>query len=385
MTPSSNDIKVLEAQADRALASRDLAGAQALLTRAVALPGGSPDLWMKLAAVRRSGADLQGALEALSGALSQDPRAFLPLLMRSAILAELGRTDEAGEMAAAAIFHAPPRDRLPPILLTEFDKATRLADEHREGQAVLFRHATAEFSERGDAAARARIDRFISNSVRATRAFAQEPTHFHFPGLPVVEFFGPRELPWLEELQAATPVIRAEFDALIAREAADIVPYVQYPADVPLAQWRALNHSRQWSAIHLLKSGEVVESNARHCPRTMALFGNFDQPHVPGRSPNLMFSLLAPGTRIPPHNGVTNTRLVVHLPLIVPPGCGFRVGGETREWRVGEAFAFDDTIEHEAWNDSAQLRVVLIGDVWRPELGEVERAAAAAVMSAGAP
>lgn len=106
------------------------------------------------------------------------------------------------------------------------------------------------------------------------------------------------------------------------------------------------------------------------------------QPHVRNASPNAMFSLLAPRTRIPPHTGVANTRLVCHLPLIVPPNCGFRVGETTREWRVGEAFVFDDTIEHEAWNESDELRVVLIIDLWAPALGATERAAVAAVIGA---
>jgi aspartyl/asparaginyl beta-hydroxylase (cupin superfamily) len=85
-----------------------------------------------------------------------------------------------------------------------------------------------------------------------------------------------------------------------------------------------------------------------------------------------MFSALQPGTRIPPHTGVANTRLVVHLPLIVPEGCGFRVGNETRHWREGQAWVFDDTIEHEAWNDSAEPRVIFICDVWNPRLSEFE-------------
>ena len=106
------------------------------------------------------------------------------------------------------------------------------------------------------------------------------------------------------------------------------------------------------------------------------------QPQVAGASPNAMFSLLAPRTRIPPHTGVANTRLVCHLPLIVPANCGFRVGETTREWRVGEAFVFDDTIEHEAWNDSDELRVVLIIDLWAPALSASERDAVAAVIGA---
>jgi aspartyl/asparaginyl beta-hydroxylase (cupin superfamily) len=68
-----------------------------------------------------------------------------------------------------------------------------------------------------------------------------------------------------------------------------------------------------------------------------------------------------------------NTRLICHLPLVVPGGCGFRVGNETREWVEGKAWAFDDTIEHEAWNSSDRTRVILLFEIWRPELTEAER------------
>jgi aspartyl/asparaginyl beta-hydroxylase (cupin superfamily) len=95
-----------------------------------------------------------------------------------------------------------------------------------------------------------------------------------------------------------------------------------------------------------------------------------------------MFSILKPRTRIPPHTGVANTRLVLHLPLIVPEGCGFRVGGETRAWREGDAWVFDDTIEHEAWNDSDEPRAILICDVWSPHLSLWERERIAEVVAA---
>ncbi len=85
------------------------------------------------------------------------------------------------------------------------------------------------------------------------------------------------------------------------------------------------------------------------------------------------FSILDAKTRIPPHTGVANTRLIVHVPLIVPPGCGFRVGVVQRGWEVGKAFVFDDTMEHEAWNDSDLPRAVLILDIWNPRLSEAER------------
>ena len=104
-----------------------------------------------------------------------------------------------------------------------------------------------------------------------------------------------------------------------------------------------------------------------------------DLTRIGARAPSILFSRLAPGARIPPHHGVMNARLICHLPLIVPPGCGFRVGGETREWNEGELLVFDDTVEHEAWNDSSSDRIILIFDVWRPEITIEERRAITAL------
>ena len=117
---------------------------------------------------------------------------------------------------------------------------------------------------------------------------------------------------------------------------------------------------------------------------TTALLARLPQPDIAGCSPNAMLSLLAPHTQIPPHVGVTNTRLVCHLPLIVPQGCTFRVGAETRHWQAGQAFVFDDSIEHEARNDSDQLRVVLIFDVWHPGLTSTEQDAVRQLLGADA-
>lgn len=113
------------------------------------------------------------------------------------------------------------------------------------------------------------------------------------------------------------------------------------------------------------------------CPVTARAIEAIPSAIIPGRAPNIMFSVLKPGAHIPPHTGVTNTRAVVHLPLIVPENCGFRVGGETRAWEVGRAFAFDDTIEHEAWNRSSKIRAILMLDVWNPHLSKIEQEAVA--------
>jgi aspartyl/asparaginyl beta-hydroxylase (cupin superfamily) len=175
-------------------------------------------------------------------------------------------------------------------------------------------------------------------------------------------------------------MVAEELRAVMAAQRAELVPYIQYEDHMPLDQWRSLNRNPDWTAIHLWQNGRRVDANADCCPGTLDLLARFPQPQVRGAGPNAMFSLLAPNTSIPPHVGVANTRLVCHLPLVVPEGCWFRVGAETREWKVGEAFVFDDTIEHEAMNPSGELRVVFIFDIWHPDLSEVEREAVAALI-----
>ena len=96
------------------------------------------------------------------------------------------------------------------------------------------------------------------------------------------------------------------------------------------------------------------ETNCARCPATAALLERLPLLDLPGKGPTAMFSLLEPRTRIPPHTGSNNVRATVHLPLIVPEGCGLRVGAETRAFAPGKAWAFDDTIEHEAWNDTTR-------------------------------
>jgi hypothetical protein len=233
-----------------------------------------------------------------------------------------------------------------------------------------------------DAAEAARLARFRTNASRLTSVFHSEPTDYHYPGLGEREFHDDMRFDWLARLEAATDMIAAEFERVAAAERAEIIPYVQYPKGVPLRQWEPLNHSRDWSAIHLIRNAMPVEANARHCPGTMALLATLPQPDIDTISPNAMFSLLAPGAHIPPHHGVANTRLVCHLPLVVPEHCWFRVGAERRQWRRGRAWVFDDTIEHEAANESEALRVIFICDIWHPDLGDRERAGVRAMMAA---
>ena len=197
----------------------------------------------------------------------------------------------------------------------------------------------------------------------------------HYPFLPADEFFDAHHFPWFAQLEAGTAAIRAELSALLAGGDELLRPYIRLDEGTPANTWSVLDGSLDWGACFLYEYGVPNPAVLERCPATAALIETLPLARIPGRAPNVFFSLLRPGRRIPPHTGVTNTRAIVHLALDVPPGCGFRVGGETREWVEGCAFAFDDTIEHEAWNDSGQRRAVLILDCWNPHLREAEREA----------
>jgi aspartyl/asparaginyl beta-hydroxylase (cupin superfamily) len=373
-----SEARLLEEQADRAASAGEFAAARSLLEQAAEADGSSLALWLKLSSMCKASGDLKGALAAIDRALAIAPLDFSALLSRALILERLGDPN-VGEEFGNALAQMPPDGDVPEPMRPVVAHARSRRDEHRR---ALEQRLVSCLPNGLDSAARARAERFISNRTRRTRHFHQEPSDFHYPGLPEIEFHDRDQFEALEALEAATGDIRSEFDALVAAEAAEMVPYIQYPDRVPMRQWKDLNHNPRWTAIHLSQNGKRVDANARHCPRTLAAVSQMDQPVVPGASPNVMFSLLAPRTRIPPHTGVANTRLVCHLPLIVPQECGFRVGGTTVEWRVGQAFVFDDTIEHEAWNDSDELRVVLIIDLWPPGLHSDDREAVAAVIGA---
>ena len=381
---SASEAASLRDAADRAVGAGDLGKARDLLRDAAESAGNDAALWLRLAAISRAQRDISDALDATHRALAIAPLDFTALLLRASLLDQLNRT-EAGEAWAHALAQRPDGD-VPENLAKVIAQAESRVEEWTGRRDDRMKSAMSSAEAKADEDELRRIVRFRSNALRRTRHYHSEPTHFHFPELPEIEFHPRSAFPWLGALEAATEILTAEMYAVMNAERAELVPYVQYPEHMPLDQWRTLNNNTDWTAIHLFQNGRTIEANARHCPATLELLSRCGQPKIAGASPNAMFSLLGPGIAIPPHVGFNNARLVCHLPLIVPEGCWFRVGAQTRYWRRGEAFVFDDTIEHEAMNPSAELRVVFIFDVWNPNLSLVEREAVKALIeSEGVP
>jgi aspartate beta-hydroxylase len=217
-----------------------------------------------------------------------------------------------------------------------------------------------------------RIDRARDILLRKRRVYRPTPSFMYVPQLPAIEFYERGDFPWLDQLEASAADIRAELIQVLADGPTVLEPYVSVDG-VPQDRWRELNKSRRWGVFYLWRAGVPVAENLARCPKTAAALEAWPRCDLKDTGPTAVFSILDAKTRIPPHVGVNNARLIVHLPLIVPRGCGFRVGAETRSWEPAKAFVFDDTIEHEAWNDSDQPRAVLILDTWNPFLTEAER------------
>ena len=192
------------------------------------------------------------------------------------------------------------------------------------------------------------------------------------PRLPATPFFDRAQFPFVDTLEAGASSIQREL-SLLDSESDSFEPYIAFRPDEPVGQWQPLNHSMRWSALHLWRKGNPVNGNLLRCPATSELLPGISLCDLSGFSPNAYFSLLAPRTHIPPHTGDTNARVIAQLPLIVPDRCGLRVGFETRDWRKGEMLFFDDTIEHEAFNDSDEPLALLVLDLWNPLLSEFDK------------
>ena len=213
------------------------------------------------------------------------------------------------------------------------------------------------------------------------RPALQRPTGFYYPGLSEHRYHAASDFPWAAKIEQTVPAILAELTAATAGGHDKFSPYLVSDPARPRTDFHGLRDNPEWSTLQLWEKG-AASALAAHFPKTLAAVEATDLPRISVRAPNILFSKLKAGARIPPHHGMLNARLICHLPFNVPSGCGFRVGGETRAWEEGKLLIFDDTIEHEAWNDGTEERVILIFDVWHPDLVPAERRAISAMFEA---
>jgi aspartyl/asparaginyl beta-hydroxylase (cupin superfamily) len=372
MHPTQQELERLIREGVEALRQGRHAEAQARFGRVTRTGAANAQLWLLLATACRGAGDAKGEEAALDSLLAAEPHAVRGILMKADCRMRAG-----DEIAAARFYKsglaAAEGQQLPGDLVAELRRAEAALSGiesrlHSDRETMLANKGLPS------GARSPRFQHALDIAAGRKRIYLQEPTVFYFPGLPQVQFFEPQAFDWTAGIEAAAGAIRQELEALLREGADGFRPYIHGNANAPRMDGnRALVDSSDWSALFLCENGNLSELFVHRCPNTWAALQAAPLPRISGWGPTAMFSLLRGGATIAPHTGMFNTRLTCHLPLIVPPGCWFRVGNEVRAWEEGKLMIFDDSIEHEARNESDQDRVVLIFDIWRPELSAQER------------
>jgi aspartate beta-hydroxylase len=346
----------------------------------------------QLGAAQVQAGDLDGAESSLRAGLALAPGMFVARLRLGVVYERQGRRHDAMMAYLAAINAAQAQGRW----LSDETTAPGLRDAVKHaaqyaaaGRREVFDAIIEPLRQRYGRAELARVDQCLAIYLHEQPAPLpdprQRPLFLYFPGVPSRTFYPRERFPEHARLEAATAVIREELRAVLSDGAEELVPFLGAPAAEAVAAGLLGATGPQeaaWDAFFFYRHGVRHDANCARCPRTSALLDAMPLVRVREHAPETLYSVLRPGTHILPHRGVTNTRLVTHLPLIVPPDCALRVGGETHVWEEGRCVTFDDTFEHEAWNHGGQTRVVLIVDSWNPDLSEVERMAVADLVAA---
>lgn len=315
---------------------------------------------------------------ALDELLVREPYNLRGLILKAENFSALGDDKAALSYYQSVLKHVPTKEKITPEIQADVDYANRMCVQlAKKFEDFTVNNLGGELPLKTENAKRFKDS--LDLLFGKTQLYFQNPRLYYFPGLPQIQFYDRKLFPWFDQLEAATADIRAELQVILAEDSA-FHPYVEADKNRAISKPSPMLNNPAWSAFYLWKNGQEVKENVARCPKTMAALAAVPLTNMPNRSPSILFSLLRPGAKIPPHTGVLNTRLICHLPLIIPPKCGLRVGNETREWEVGKGWLFDDTIEHEAWNLSDQNRVILIFEVWRPELTLEERALVSKLM-----
>ena len=356
--------------------------ALALLERARHARPGDPTTLTNLGFAQQVLGRFDEAAASLRAALQAAPDLFVAKLRLANVLEALGRPDQALPLYFGAILAAQGRGQwlndattapgLRPLVLHAMRTVAA-------GRRRVFADAIAPLRARHGADAMRRVEKSLAIYLQELPANfpdpKQRPKFMYFPDLPTTHFFDRELFPWYADLEALTATIRGEMLAVLAEDSG-FEPFLGH-FDTPDQLEGHLSGTRgtpAWNAFFFFRHGTSYDENRARCPRTStALDEIVPLCRVHDHAPEVCYSVLTPGSHILPHHGVTNTRAVTHLPLVVPEDCALVVGGEARSWEEGRCFTFDDTFEHEAWNRSARTRVVMLMDVWNPYLTEAER------------
>ncbi|WP_116808326.1 aspartyl/asparaginyl beta-hydroxylase domain-containing protein [Steroidobacter cummioxidans] len=374
------DVESLNVLGLIALRRGQLPRAQQLLESAIESHPNHALSWHYLGRVHDASDNVEGAIAAHGAAIKLAPGMFIVRLHYAIALERAGQNEQAAiqyfrasnDAQAQGRWTSP--DTTAPALRPMVEHAVRMVRATRK---ETFAKLLEPLRQRFGADSLERIEQALRIYFREEAPVfpdpRQQPTFFYVPGLPPAAYLDRALFPWIEQLEAQTDAIRQELLRLLPSAAGR--ERVFTTEAIEQQNLRGLQTPPSWNGYYFYRHGERRADNCAACPVTASMLEILPLSHVRAHGPEVLFSVFTAGTHLLPHRGVTNTRLVGHLPLLVPSDCALNVGGEVHEWREGRAVIFDDTYEHEAWNRSDRTRVVLIFDIWNPHLTAAERAA----------
>ncbi len=384
---SPDDVEALNVVALAALRDSNAARAAALLERATRIDPANPVSFHHLGRAHEAHGNLQAALASIAEALRLRPAFYLSRLHYAALLERSGASERSRIQFARALRDAQSQgqwtnaESTPAGLRSLVEHAVRT---YRTGRRAMLFGVTERLAERFGRSSMTRVEKclriYLGEEASASSDPRQQPSFLYFPDLPASPYLDRSLLPCAEPLEARTSDIREELLRLLHSDQGR--ERVFSNEEVERQNLRGVTGEPAWNGYYLYRHGARRDENCARCPVTSAAIDQLPLAQVREHAPEVLFSVFTAGTHLLPHRGVTNTRVVGHLPLIVPDDCALNVGGEIHVWQEGRVVVFDDTYEHEAWNRSQEMRVVLIFDLWNPYLTEAEREAVTDVVAA---
>jgi tetratricopeptide (TPR) repeat protein len=360
----------------------ELTAAAAYMQRYIAVDPANLEAHQALGAALEALGRVDEAVTVLRQAYLRQPMDPKTLLFLGAALAKAGQQEAAaaaGSMLEATASEMLQLDRLGVSAAYANERSARLRQALATFYAQLRTDAVEEAKRAEPAADLSRVSSAVWRPIFPRGSpERRRPAFFYVPRLGDTPWLEPETFDWAADLQASAPELADEVAGSLDIDAEGL-PYIAKQEESET--WRSLAGSKDWSSVHFWNDALPNERALARFPKVRAALERLPLVTSGGTPVEAFLSILKPRTRIPPHFGNANHRLTVHLPLIVPAGCGVKVADEARETRFGRLMIFDDSYEHSAWNDSDTPRIVLIFEIWHPALSAAERTAIADLLS----
>lgn len=376
-------VPALFALADLALERDNIDLAELQLKKLEKIIPGDPDLLMGLIELRLFRGELSIAEQELESFVTAFPDAAIAWLRLANVREQLGKNEAAMQARGQGIARAQAHGRWKSLASIEpqfRDEIVSHMERFREQQRDLFQSLLTSLQGRFGAEEMMRFESAIAGYLDRTPLAPddprQKPSFLFFPDLSQQPVLDASRLNWAQTLNTGVKELQDEAAALMQDKDA-WTSYLGAPRGESVKQILQCDTPQSgWDAAFFFRRGHRLDGLHDRCPKISSFLASLPLCQIPGQAPEACLSVLHPKTTLLPHHGVTNTRLVVQLPLIADIGSTLSFTGESDiQWKAGVPVIYDDTFEHADLNSSDNPRVSLMVDIWHPDLTGPEKVA----------